>query len=82
MVIKNGVIPKIKATVQDEKERETLLAVCNSILFLCSIVYKILHKAYEDIMKNQQLDFEVELPSPPPSLSMPAEKDAISREFN
>lgn len=77
-VLKNGVIPEIKATVQDEKEREILLAICNSILFLCSIVYNILHKAYEDAVKNGELDFEVELPSPPPSLSKPTEKDAIS----
>lgn len=72
-----GVVPKVQA-LKKSKERDIILASCDSILALTDKVYDILHDAFEDVRNNSELDFEAELPFPPPPLGIPTKDTAIT----
>ena len=76
-VIVYGIIPKIQA-LEDSEGKKITLAVCDSVDSLCDKVYDILKGAYDNVVKNAELDFDAELPFPPPPLSMPTEDNTIT----
>ena len=72
-----GLIPKLQG-LKDSKQKFIVLAVCDSVDSLCDKVYDILQDAHSDVLNKAELDFEAELPFPPPPLSMPTEDNTIT----